>query len=108
MVQKSDDQSLKELLKTDSKIVIKFYANWCGLCRLFASKYQKISNKNSSENLLFLEINAEENPWSRNFVEISKLPFVATIYNQKVVETSSSSNLEYVERMVDRLKQASQ
>jgi len=108
MVQKSDDQSLKELLKTDSKIVVKFYANWCGVCRLFAPKFQKISNKNSNANLMFLEINAEENPWSRNLVNISNLPFIATIFKEKVIETSSTSKIEYVEQMVDRLKQAPQ
>ena len=108
MVQKSDDQGLKELLKTHSKIVIKFYANWCGICRLFAPKYQKISNKNANENLLFLEINAEENPWSRNMVNITNLPFIATISNEKVIETSATSKIEYVERMVDRLKQVPQ
>lgn len=105
MVHKTDDQGLQNLLKSHPKIVIKFYANWCGICRLFAPKFNKISNKVQHADLLFVEINAEENPWARNFVNISNLPFLTTISNEQVLEASSTSKLEYLENMIERLKQ---
>ncbi len=104
MVHKTNDSGLQDYLKNQPKIVIKFYANWCGVCRLFASKFNKVSNKSSYEDLLFLEINAEENPWARSFVSISNLPFLATVSNGQLIETSSTSKVEYLENMIERLK----
>jgi thiol-disulfide isomerase/thioredoxin len=104
MVHKTNDSGLQEYLKSHPKIVIKFYANWCGVCRLFASKFTKDSNKNGNEKLLFLEINAEENPWARNFVSFSNLPFLSIVSNGQVIEASSTSKIEYLESMIERLK----
>ena len=32
----STDADFTQLLKDNSKVVVKFYADWCGSCRLFA------------------------------------------------------------------------
>jgi thioredoxin 1 len=104
MVHQTNDIGFQEFLKTHPQIVIKLYANWCGVCRLFAAKYNKVSNKIGNEELLFLEVNAEENPFTRNFVNVSNLPFLATIKNGQMVESASTSKIDYLENMIIRLK----
>ncbi len=45
MVTKTTDQDFENLLQSNENIIVKFYADWCGSCRLFAPKFNKLSNK---------------------------------------------------------------
>ncbi len=37
MVQISTDNDFESLLKSNSKVIVKYYADWCGSCKLFAN-----------------------------------------------------------------------
>ena len=75
MVIKSTDADFNELITSNSRVVVKFFANWCGSCRLFTPKFNRISDKPEYKDVLFLDINAEENPGARKFAGVSNLPF---------------------------------
>jgi thiol-disulfide isomerase/thioredoxin len=45
-----------------AKQVIKFYANWCGPCKVYGPTFTKVREELESDEITFLEINVENDP----------------------------------------------
>jgi len=45
-----------------SKKVIKFFADWCGPCKVYAPAFEKVKQELQSEQIEFVEINVENDP----------------------------------------------
>ena len=45
-----------------SKKVIKFFADWCGPCSVYAPAFEKVKQEIQSEQIEFVEINVENDP----------------------------------------------
>ncbi len=103
MVIKATDSDFTELITNNNSVVVKFYAGWCGACRLFAPKFTKISNKPEHEGILFLDVNAEENPEARKFAGVSNLPFFAVIKNGQIIASDTTAKEEALEQMIAKL-----
>lgn len=100
---KVQDNNFQEFLAEHPKVVAKFYADWCGSCRLMHPKYVNLSNKAELSNVTFIDINAEENPQARNLVGVKNLPFFATFVNGALVETDFTAKIETVEDMAKKI-----
>jgi thiol-disulfide isomerase/thioredoxin len=103
MVTKATDSDFKELIANNNNVVVKFFADWCGVCRLFAPKFVKISNKPEHEGILFLDVNAEQNPEARKFAGVSNLPFFAVIKNGKIIASDTTAKEDALEQMIAKL-----
>jgi thiol-disulfide isomerase/thioredoxin len=100
MVIKTNDQEFDNLLQSNENIIVKFYADWCGSCRLFAPKYTKLSNKPEFESVKFLEVNAEENAETRKIAGVNNLPFFATFKHGQLLQGDTTAKEESVENMI--------
>lgn len=100
-VQVATDQDFKTYLGDNENVVVKFYADWCGNCRLFAPKYKRVSNEDEMQNVVFLDVNAEENPETRKMAGVDNLPFMAFFKNGELVEGSASSKEEYLRKIIE-------
>ncbi len=103
MVNKVDDAGFASGIAQNEKVVVKFYADWCGSCRLFAPKFTKLSNKEEYAGITFLDVNAEENPEARKLAGVSNLPFFATFENGQLKAADNTSKEETVENMIKAL-----
>lgn len=103
MVQISNDSIIESTLLDHSKIIIKFYADWCGNCKLFSPKYRRLSEDPRFEGILFLDINAEENEFSRNLAGVNNLPFFAVFKNGVLVEGTATSLEDNVVELLNKL-----
>ena len=103
MVTLANDQNFSELLSTNEKVVVKYFANWCGTCRLFAPKYKKMSEKEDFKDVLFLDVNAEESPETRKIAGVSNLPFFAVFKNGQLVSSDTTAKEEGVEKLIQQL-----
>jgi thiol-disulfide isomerase/thioredoxin len=103
MVNLLNDEAFQQALATHENVVVKYFANWCGTCRLFAPKYKKLSEKDEYNNIYFIDINAEENPIARKMAKVSNLPFFATFKNGELVKSEATSKEEAVENMIKEL-----
>ena len=104
MVQTSTDNYFETLLKRHNVVIVKYYADWCGSCKLFAPKYKRHSNDENNSSILFLEINAEENEVSRKIGGVDNLPYLASFKNGVLLEGAATSKEEYLQKMIDDLK----
>lgn len=98
-----NDTQFKEHLSKDKAVVVKYFANWCGNCKLFAPKYKRVSNEDEYQSVTFLDVNAEENPAARKAAGVDNLPFLAVFKNGELLEGSASSKEDYLRELLDKL-----
>ncbi|UKJ08614.1 thioredoxin family protein [Solitalea lacus] len=99
----STDQDFKDTLTSNGKVIVKYYADWCGSCKLFSPKFKRLSNDERFSEITFLDVNAEENETARKLAGVDNLPFFATFNNGELVESSASSKEEVVVKMIENL-----
>lgn len=104
MVQSSTDKDFETLLKSKDKVVVKYFADWCGSCKLFAPKFKRHAADENNADVLFLEVNAEENEIARKLGGVDNLPFIATFKNGVLLEGTATSKEEYLQKMLDDLR----
>jgi thiol-disulfide isomerase/thioredoxin len=98
------DSEFKEKLGENEKVVVKYYADWCGSCRLFKPKYKRLSNDERFEGVTFLDVNAEKNPDARKTGGVTNLPYFAIFQNGELVEGVASSKEEAVVELIQKLQ----
>ena len=83
IVTPSDDAEIRNLLETPSNIILDFYADWCGPCKVITKSFQAIKKDNLFKDITLIKI------------DIGKFNDLAKEYNVKslptVVYTSDDS-----------------
>lgn len=97
------DADFPQKLVEHPKVIVKYYAGWCGTCRLFAPKFKRMSTEEQYRSVTFIDVNAEKNPETRKLAGVDNLPFFATFKNGKLVEGTSTSKEEKVLEMIKNL-----
>ncbi|WP_303309747.1 thioredoxin family protein [Hymenobacter sp. BT730] len=100
-VTKATDTEFRQLLESNEKVVVKYYADWCGNCRLFSPKYKRMAE--ATEGVTFLDVNAETSPEARKLANVTTLPFFAIFRNGELVDTVSASKEEAVAELIGQL-----
>lgn len=102
-VTKATDTDFRQLLDQHEKVVVKYYADWCGNCRLFSPKYKRLAQTEQYQDVAFLDVNAETSPEARKLANVTTLPFFAVFRNGELVETLSASKEEAVVNLLTHL-----
>lgn len=103
MIDVITDNDFESFIQQNEKVVVKYFANWCGTCRLFAPKYKKLSENETYNGVKFLDINAEESPIARKMAGVSNLPYFATFKNGQLIKAQATSKQEAVEAMIQEI-----
>jgi thiol-disulfide isomerase/thioredoxin len=99
----ANDANFSEMLKSNENVIVKYYADWCGSCKLFAPKYRRLAENESYSKVVFLDVNAEENPEARKLAGVDNLPFFAIFKNGKLLKGYSTSKEENVVELLNLL-----
>lgn len=102
-VEITTDNEFEAILSSNNKVIVKYYADWCGSCKLFAPKFKRLSNDERFEDITFLDVNAEENEGARKKAGVDNLPFFAAFKNGALVASGPTSKEEVVVEMLDKL-----
>jgi thiol-disulfide isomerase/thioredoxin len=102
-IQTTTDADFSAILENNSKVVVKYYADWCGACKLFAPKFRRLSEDERFSDVVFLDVNAEENEKARQLAGVNNLPFMATFKDGKLLEGRPTSKEEKVVEMIQTL-----
>ncbi len=104
-VQLLTDADFRAQLTANPKVVVKYFADWCGNCKLFAPKFRRMSDNPEFEGVLFVDVNAEQNPEARGLAGVDNLPFFATFKNGELVAGTATSKEEVVTELLNTLKE---
>lgn len=103
-VQLATDSDFENVLKSKEKVVVKYFAGWCGNCRLIAPKFKRSSDDPRFTDVLFVEVDAENNPMARKVAGVDNLPFFAVFKNGTLIEGHATSKIETVEEMIAKIQ----
>jgi thiol-disulfide isomerase/thioredoxin len=99
----ANDSNFKQLLSDNPNVVVKYYADWCGSCRLFAPKYKKIADQEPFSGITFLDVNSELNADARKAAGVDNLPFFAVFKNGELLDAKATSKEERLIEMIQKL-----
>ncbi len=99
------DDEFQSRLTENELVAVKYFADWCGSCRLFAPKFRRLSEDERFEGITFLDINAENNPEARKTAGVPNLPYFAIFNGGKLVDGVATNKEELVVDLISRLKQ---
>ncbi|GEO05674.1 thiol reductase thioredoxin [Adhaeribacter aerolatus] len=97
------DSDFNNILAENEKVVVKYYADWCGNCRLFSPKFKRMADNEQFKGIVFLDVNAEVSPEARKAAGVTNLPFFAVFKNGTLVDTVAASKEEAVVNLINKL-----
>ena len=98
-----DDVEFMNALHSNNKMIVKYYADWCGSCKLFSPKFRRLSEDERFQGIIFVDINSELNPEARQIASVDNLPYFATFRDGHLVEGGATAREETVVAMLERL-----
>jgi thiol-disulfide isomerase/thioredoxin len=102
-VELKTDEDFNKAVAGNDKVVVKYFADWCGSCRLFAPKFRRLSEDDRFSGVTFLDVNAEKSPEARKLAGVTNLPFFATFKNGQLVKGVPTSKEESVVELINEL-----
>ena len=99
----ANDKSFEQQLATHEKVVVKYYAGWCGSCRLFEPKFKRLSAEERFQDVAFLDVNTEMSPEARKTGKVKQLPTFAIFKNGSLVESLATNKEELVVELIQKL-----
>lgn len=101
---KTNDQEFNNYINQHEKVAVKFFANWCGTCKLLAPKFRRISDEDEFSDVTFLDVNAEENPEARKWAGVTNLPFFAVVKDGEIVQKDYTGKEQGMRELLNALK----
>ena len=101
---KSTDADFAASLEAKPLSIVKYYADWCGSCKLIAPKFRRLTDDERFTGIQFLEVNAEENPDARHLAGVNNLPFFASFRSGQLAEGHATSKEESLVELLENLQ----
>ena len=101
---KATDADFQSALSSQPLTVVKYYADWCGSCKLISPKFRRMSEDARFSGIQFLEVNAEENQEARHAACVNNLPFFATFRGNTLGEGLATSREESILEILEHLQ----
>jgi thioredoxin 1 len=81
----SDASFADDVLMSDKPVVVDFWAEWCGPCKMIAPILEEIASEN--DGLVIAKLNVDENPQTAASYGITSIPTMNVFSGGQVVKT---------------------
>lgn len=83
-VEKVSDQNFDEdVLKSSAPVIVDFWAEWCGPCRMVAPILEEVSGE-MGEKIRIVKLNVDENPQTASKYGIMSIPTLLLFKDGKI------------------------
>lgn len=80
----TDENFESEVLNSEKTVIVDFYADWCGPCKMQSPIMEAIANENP--NIKVGKLNVDENPNSAVKYDVMSIPTILIIKNGNVIK----------------------
>jgi thioredoxin len=89
-------EELQEKIKNGEKIIVDFYTDWCGPCKMMKPIFERVSKQFRDENsdVQLYTMNAEKNPEISAMYGVRAVPTIKTFNDGNVVESKTGVLME--------------
>jgi hypothetical protein len=87
------DDSFNEVVSTNDLVLIDFWAEWCGPCKMLSPILDEISNERS---LLVGKLNVDENPQKMEEYSIHSIPTMVLFKSGQPVKTITGAKPKHL------------
>jgi thioredoxin 1 len=81
----TDANFATDVLQSDKPVVVDFWAEWCGPCKMVAPVLEEIATEHAGK-IDVVKLNIDENPGAARDYQIMSIPTMAVFQNGKVVK----------------------
>jgi thioredoxin 1 len=92
-----------EEIPKDKKVVIDFFAHWCGPCKRIAPEYEEFSKKYT--NVEFLKVDIDESNELAEAFGIESLPTFVLIENGNIINQIKGADMETLKNSLEEMNQ---
>jgi len=82
----TDKTFATEVLKSDKPVLVDFWAEWCGPCKMVAPVLEEIAATHG-ESLRIVKLNIDENPQTARAYQIMSIPTMAVFKDGAIVKS---------------------
>lgn len=83
MVKEIDEKNFHETIKNNEIVLIDFWAEWCGPCKMFGPVFEKVSEKHND--VVFSKCNIEKAQELAAAFGVRSIPTIAALRNSTLV-----------------------
>jgi thioredoxin 1 len=100
----SDDSFEVDVLKADVPVVVDFWAEWCGPCKIIAPHLEELAN-DKGEQIRIAKVNIDDNPLTPTKYGVRGIPTLMLFKNGEIAATKvgalpKSKLYEWVEESI--------
>ena len=104
-VHETDDEGLRRLTHEHLKVFAKFTSDSCPVCEQLAPPFARHADDEEFRNILFLRLNADENPVAKKIMREKVAPFFVSYCQGQLLECDMLTTEEEVLNMLQRLRE---
>ena len=98
-----DDLQLNDFIAKHKNSVVKFYAPWCGFCKMMENPYQEMAQKNSQVKFAKVDCTTEGGKKLAQDYKVAGFPTFAIFKDNKYADTVVGANKAELEKKVSDL-----
>ena len=100
--QLTNKDDFEKVISSNDKVIIDFFATWCGPCKMLAPMLEQTANKNQTWTIL--EVDIDQFKELAGKYGIQAVPTLIFIKNKKIVEKSMGFKpAEEIQKIIDKI-----